>query len=55
MLGFASKFIVPVKPTMFWFPNSFTVVSELKRGFQEAWMIMVLFFLVLQMLLGRWP
>ncbi len=38
----------------FWLPDSFTVVSELKRAFQEAWKIMVLICLVLRMLLGGW-
>ncbi len=45
MSRFASKSIVPVKPVMFRLPDSFTVVSKLKRAFQEAWKVMVLFFI----------
>jgi hypothetical protein len=42
-LGFTLKSIVPVKPAMFWLLDLFTVVSKLKRAFQEAWRVMVLF------------
>ena len=37
LLEFASKSIAPVKPAMFRLPDSFTVVSKLKRAAQEAW------------------
>ena len=39
------KSIALVKLTMFWLPDLFTVVSKLKRAFNEAWKIMVLIFL----------
>ena len=46
MLRFASKSITPEKPAIFRLPDSFTEVSELKRApVQEAWRIMVLFFI----------
>jgi hypothetical protein len=43
-LGFALKIIAPVKLAMFWLPDLFTVVSKLKRAFQEAWRVMVSFY-----------
>ena len=44
--------LIELCPAMFRLPDSFTVVSELKRAVQEVWRSMMVIFLALRVLLG---